>query len=75
MPQTSIVPASGIAQPDQALDGGGLAGAVRAEQAEDLAGADLEADAVDGVHGAVALAQILNDDLCHDDRGAPVNGG
>ena len=41
----------------QDLDGGGLAGAVRTEQPEALAGADLEIEAVDGDHVAVALDQ------------------
>ena len=39
--------------PDDHVEGGGLAGAVRAEQADDLAGADLDGDAVD--HPALAI--------------------
>ena len=51
-------------------DGGGLAGAVRAEQAVGLAGRDLEADAVDGLPLAVALAKIAADE-----DGLPGRGG
>ena len=58
-----------FAQPDQAFDRGRLAGAVRAEQAEDLAGVDLEAHAVDGGDCAVLLSEILDDDLWHGLRG------
>ena len=39
------------------LDRGGLAGAIRAEQAEALAGADLEVEAPDGMDVAVVLEQ------------------
>ena len=39
------------------LDRGRLAGAVRAEQAEHLAGADLEVDPAEGLVGAVALPE------------------
>ena len=42
------------------LDGRRLAGAVRAEQPEDLAGGDLEADAADGLDLAVRLAQAAD---------------
>ena len=44
------------------LDGRGLARAVGAEQAEDLAGADRQADVADGVHLSVGLAQVLHFD-------------
>ena len=48
-------------------DRGRLAGAVRTEQAEHLAGGDLEVDALDGLDAArVGLAQ-----LAHVDRGLP----
>ena len=43
--------------------GRGLAGAVRAEKAEDLAAFDREADVVDGGEGAVPLGEVL--DLDH----------
>ena len=46
-------PASGTRQPLEDLDGRRLAGAVGAEQAEALAGADLEVEPVDGAHVAV----------------------
>ena len=39
------------------LDGRGLAGAVRAKQAEDLARADGEVDALKGLEVAVGLAE------------------
>ena len=42
------------------LEGGRLAGAVRAEDAEHLALGDLEADAVDGRELAVSLAQVAH---------------
>ena len=41
------------------LDGRRLAGPVRPEQAEDLPLLDREADPGDGLHGAVALAEIV----------------
>ena len=48
----------GREQTGQHPDRGGLAGAVRAEEAEHLAGADVEGDAVDGGEGAEAARQI-----------------
>ncbi len=42
------------------LQGGGLAGAVGAEEAEDLAPLDVEVQAVDGQHVRVALAQAAH---------------
>ena len=47
-----------LRQPFADLDGRGLAGAVRAEQAEALARAHLELDAVDGDDVLVGLAEI-----------------
>ena len=44
------------------LDGRGLAGAVRPEQAEDLAGAHGEVDALEGLEVAVGLAQAAGFD-------------
>ena len=46
-----------------------LARAVRAQQAEDLAFADAEGDAVQRLHLAVALAQRVDDDRIHRQRG------
>jgi hypothetical protein len=43
------------------VDGGGLAGAVRAEEAEDGAFLDLQIDAVDRGYGAEALGQAFGD--------------
>ena len=54
-----------LAQPEEALDRRGLAGAVRAEQAEDLALLDLEADAIHGEGAVVAFAKLGDDDLGH----------
>src|SRR5690606_24654265 len=51
-----------LAQPFDDLQGGGLARAVRAENAEELALVDLERDTVDGPYLAVALAQIGDHD-------------
>src|SRR5690606_36871751 len=42
------------------VDQGGLAGAVRPEQAEELAAPDREIDALEGMHRAVALVQARN---------------
>src|SRR5690606_39961664 len=52
----------GFVEADDALDGGGLAGAVRADEPEDLALVDLEIDAADRFDGAVALAQSGDND-------------
>src|SRR5205823_14251851 len=40
------------------VEAGGLAGAVRADEGEELALADREADVVDGAHDAEGLAQV-----------------
>ena len=63
-----------FAQPDQAFDGGRLAGAVRSEQAENLARLDLEADAVDGGDAVVLFPEVVNDDVWHGDRGTRYRG-
>ena len=47
----------GPGQAEQGADGGGLAGAVRAEEAEDLAGGNVEGHRVDGGSPAVSLRQ------------------
>ena len=52
--------AVGIAQAFQDFDSAGLAGAVRAEQAEDFAFADTKADAANGFDVAVALGEIFD---------------
>jgi len=56
-------------------DGGGLAGAVGAEQAVGLAGGDLEAHAVDGGPLAVALAEVAADEDRLPGRPLRVRGG
>src|SRR5439155_16938357 len=58
-------PAVGAAVALEDLDRRRLAGAVRAEQAEDLALLDLEADPAQRLLAAVPLAQILDEDRGH----------
>ena len=50
------------AKPDDALDRRGLAGAIGAEDAEDLAVLDREGHVVDGDRGAVGLAKVGHGD-------------
>ena len=50
------------------LDRRRLAGSIRAEQPEELAGVDAEADSVERPNRAVALAQPLDDDRVHAHR-------
>ena len=59
------MPESASPQAADDLDGGGLAGPVAAQHAEDLAAVDLEADVVDGDGVAVALVQVLDLDDGH----------
>ena len=47
------------------LERGGLARAVRAEQRDAVALLDVEADALDGAGGAIALVQVVDDDRGH----------
>ena len=62
-PSTDTVPDGGRAQAFEDLDEGGLAGAVRAEQADDLSGSgDREIDAAQRVHRAVGLRERANVD-------------
>ena len=67
----------GRPQPADGLDGGGLAGAVGAEDGEDLARLDREGDAVDGRPVAVALGEVGDFDDVHAPSVAagPVPGG
>jgi hypothetical protein len=53
------------AQPLDAFDGRGLAGTVRAQDAEDLAFFDGEADSVDGRGVAVPFDEVVDLDDCH----------
>ena len=48
--------------PLQALQEGGLAGSVGADESEDLPGADLEGDGVDGGEAPVGPGQVLDGD-------------
>ena len=68
-------------QPEQHPHGRGLAGAVGAEEAVDVALADVEVDVVDGAHVAVRLGQaagldhrVLTTPLLELDRGLPQSG-
>ena len=56
------VAGGGLVEPLEDLDGGGLAGAVGAEQAEALAAAHDEVEAVDGDDVAVALDEAVHFD-------------
>ena len=71
MPQTLDRAGVRLAQPDDALERRGLAGAVRPEEPEDLAVLDLEADAPRRLHVAVVLVEILNDDFRRRGRHQP----
>ncbi|GAA2247040.1 hypothetical protein GCM10010145_12690 [Streptomyces ruber] len=66
-PGHTDTPRVGDAQPLDALDGGGLARAVRAEDPEDLAFLDGAGDPVDDGAPPVGLAQLTD----FDDRHAP----
>ena len=56
----------GAGEPEQDADGGGLPRAVRAEEAVDLAGFDVEVEAVEGGDLSVALDETLGvDDGSH----------
>ena len=60
-PSTDTVPDDARAQAFENLDERGLAGAVRAEQADDLSGGgDREVDAAERVDGSVGLAERVN---------------
>jgi len=74
-PQHADPSGIGLAESLEDLHGGGLPGAVRAEDAEDLALGDLERD-VPHRHGvAVALGQVLDlDDGCPGRSSGPGTG-
>ena len=50
VPEHVSLARAGVEQAREHLQGGRLAGAVRAEEADDLAGLDVEGDGVDGLH-------------------------
>src|SRR5437667_12910083 len=52
--------ARGVEQRRERLDGGGLAGAARAEKREDLSGSDVEGDVVDRRHLPEPLDDVLD---------------
>ena len=62
MPSTVTEPRVALAVALEDLDRRRLAGAVGAEEAEDLARGDLEADPANGLDLAVGLAEIGNGD-------------
>ena len=64
-PSSVTRPESGAVRPDRHVEGRGLAGAVRAEQADDLAGIDFEADASNDGAAAVGLGEFV----CAEGRG------
>jgi hypothetical protein len=56
-------PAAGrLDYPGDEIDGSGLAGAVRADEAEDFASFYIEAEIGDGLQAAEALAQMLDEE-------------
>ena len=73
-PQHADDAAVGRAQPFDALHRGGLAGAVGADEAEDLALVDVEAHTVDRDGAAVGLAEILDadDGVAGHEAGGPI---
>ncbi len=58
-------PGGGGDQADERAQGGRLAGSVGTEEADDLALVDVEAQVVDGPHGAEVLGEVLNRDDGH----------
>jgi hypothetical protein len=63
-------PAARLEHPEDHVDRGRLAGPVRTEQADDLAGRDVKADAVHGPHVAERLFQALD---LEDGRRGPIH--
>ena len=57
MPNSDTVPLVGPGEPEQHVDGGRLAGAVRAEDGDGLARRDVDVDAAHGVDGAERLLE------------------
>src|SRR6185295_16057530 len=55
----------GLHQADDHVETGGLAGAVRTKQADDLAAVDGQADITHDLAALVALGQILSFQSCH----------
>ena len=59
-PENVIGPAADVAEARDAIEQGGLAGAVRADQAADLAAPQLQRDAVQGANAAEANRDVFN---------------
>ena len=65
-PNSSTRPELGRRRPDQQVDQGALAGAVRPEQADQLTGPDVQVDAVEGEDVAVPAAGLVGAGEDHD---------
>ena len=61
----NISPCSQRLKPDDHVKGGGLAGAIRPEQADHLAALDLERQIVEDLPGLVALGEIQRPQYAH----------
>lgn len=59
-PAARTEPASGCSRPSDYAGEGGLARAVVADQAADLAGLDVQVEAVEGLDGAPSFAQAAD---------------
>ena len=70
-PATLPLPAAGPQDAAEHADGGGLAGPVRPEKAEDLAPAHLETDVVDGDEAAETAGQVFDLHRCFTRRPGP----
>ena len=64
LPSKVILPPSGLEQAGEGAQGGGLAGAVGADEGDDLAGFDGEGDALDGFDLAVGDPEVLDFEQC-----------
>ena len=64
LPSKMILPDGGLEQAGEGAQGGGLAGAVGADEGDDLAGFDAEGDAFDGFDLAVGDAEVLDLEQC-----------
>src|SRR6185437_113568 len=64
-------PVARLGQRAEHVDRRRLAGAVGAEEAEDLAGLDLEVHAFDGFEIAEAFAEVFDGDGCHSGEKSP----
>jgi len=75
LPNTVIGARAGFAEPEHHVDGGGLAGAIGAEEGDHLPGVDGQGDAVHGADRAKVLVHVVQRDgrrgcLCHESKHA-----